>query len=108
MCVGQRVRWAQTKSEAFVRADQERDIEELGEIEFVMKYTAPNMGDAAMHALFRSVFGSSNLATVTNRGSSVFTVFVFPPAARLRRPAQRILMLKGHEQTCACHKGSAV
>ena len=52
MFIGQRVCWAKTKTEEFVRVDRERAIEELGESIFGTEHNDTDPCDATMHTFF--------------------------------------------------------
>ena len=59
--VGQGVRWKTENSKAFIQVDQERGIEELGEIDFGKKLPDTDYCQPSLHTQYRSVLGQVNL-----------------------------------------------
>jgi hypothetical protein len=60
LCVGQGVRCRSEDNKSFIQVDQERGIEELGEIEFDKKLRDTDFCQPALHTQYRSVLGQVN------------------------------------------------
>ena len=58
--VGQGVRWKTEDNKSFIQVDQDRGIEELGEIEFDKKLRDTDFCQPALHTQYRSVLGQVN------------------------------------------------
>ena len=58
--VSQGVRWKTESNKAFIQVDQERCIEELGEIEFDKKLFDTDFCQPSLHTQYRSVLGQVN------------------------------------------------